>query len=114
MGKKYQFENKVIEIDLFGTKYSVKLIKESYIEGNVAIQGVILDKDTNEPVELFGTLSVNMPGYVLQEDEICIKSYSENVGFANAARKSGFFTDTAKRISSGFVEIEIWRMITKD
>jgi hypothetical protein len=111
MEKTYTFEGKVIEVDLFGTKYSVKLVKETYPGGNVAIQGIIVGGD--EDGEDFATLSVNMPNMkgLLKEDEIFIKSYSENEGFAEAARVSGFFTDTAQRTPSGFVLLEIWRMV---
>jgi hypothetical protein len=111
MEKKYTFEGKIVKVDLYGKIYQVKLVKEKYHEGNIAIQGVIVGGI--EDGELFATLSVNMPAIkgLLGEDEIFIKSYSENESFADAVRNSGYFTDTTKRTPSGFVLLEIWKMI---
>ena len=101
-----KFENKTIVVDLFGTKYNVKLVSENYSNGGrLAIEGIC---DDGEP---FSTLTVNIGNANLKENEVCIKNWSENEQFADAAKKSGYFKDTGKRIQTGFVEAEIWEVL---
>lgn len=112
MKKEFTFEDKVVEVDLYGEKYSVKLTKGHYYIGNcIAIEGLIVGGIENG--KSFATLTCNMREHyhLLGKDEVFIRNWSENESFADAVRKTGYFTDTAKRVSTGFVEVEIWRMI---
>jgi hypothetical protein len=105
----YKFENQSVDVDLYGTIYKVRLIKLKYYEGKTAIEGIMAsDSDNEEP---FSTLSVHIPMTVLEDDEICIKNWSENEQFAKACLASGFFLNTGKTVKTGFVEAPIWLML---
>ena len=62
--------------------------------------------------EVLATLSLNMPEYSdqLGVDEFFAKTYGENEVLARACYASGHFHDTGRRIASGYVDIEIWRI----
>ena len=47
---------------------------------------------------------------ILLPNEYLIKTYSENREVSAALLKAKFFEDTGKRIPSGFVEIEVWKI----
>ena len=54
--------------------------------------------------------AVNIPEVRLEDKEIIIKNWSENSVFIEKIRKCGYFTDTGKRIPTGYVEAEIWKL----
>lgn len=56
-------------------------------------------------------LTTNIPGTVLETNECLVKVWSENEPYIEGLLKSGFFEDTKKRISSGFVEAQIWKIV---
>ena len=67
-------------------------------------------------------VELNILGVELKENEIIVKTYSENEGLAKALRNSEWFRDTGQRISveyvsgrlsglQNFVPIEIWEVI---
>ena len=104
---KKALEGKSLIVDLYSTKYEVYFLVERYrTNGRAAID--LFTKPENEP---FATLSVNIPDVILKEREVLIKTWSENEKVADAARKSGLFRDTGKRVSTGFVEAQIWEVI---
>jgi uncharacterized protein (DUF2141 family) len=84
---------------------SVDLFLAQYANGSPAVVASVAA--TGEP---FGKLSVNLVDEQLEEGEIAIKTYAENKAFAEAARHSGLFIDTRKRVKTGFVRVEIWRL----
>ena len=55
------------------------------------------------------TLTTNIPGSDLEEDELCIKTWSDNEELAVDALESGLFIDTKKRIAAGHVFAEVWK-----
>lgn len=57
----------------------------------------------------FGTLSANVPGVMLEAGELIIRTHAENQPLRQPLLKSGFFTDTGKRIPAGVVDLEIWK-----
>jgi hypothetical protein len=61
--------------------------------------------------EIFGVISTRL-GIPLDEGEFCVKTYSENKGWAEAALEnlSKYFEYTGKRVKSGFVEFPIYRL----
>ena len=83
----------------------VDLFLARYANGRMAI--VVSVSATGEP---FGKLSVNLVDEVLAPDEIAIKTYAENVALAEAARSSGLFVDTRRRIKKGYVRTELWKL----
>jgi hypothetical protein len=101
----YAFENQIIEVPIGKEIFKVKLIAGEYQTGNLAIMGVCED---GEP---FATLTVNIPGVHLDEDEVIIKNWSENESFARAALMSGFFIQRNMSIPTGFVKAPVWKVL---
>lgn len=60
--------------------------------------------------EYYATLTVNVPDTKLEKDEILIKTWSENEKIAKTALDSGLFIDTGKRVKTGCVEAQIWKL----
>jgi len=59
---------------------------------------------------LIATLSVNLPDESIEKGEFFVKGWNENEQIIEDCRKSGLFTDTGKRVKTGFVMAEVWRM----
>jgi hypothetical protein len=74
-----------------------------YEDGTPAI--VVLEGD-----DLYAKLSVNIPEQKLEENEFCIKTWSENEELARIVMESGLFEDTGNRVTCGFTEAQIWRL----
>lgn len=85
----------------------VKFIINNYQKGNSLALQLITDDEMQEP---YATLTVNFPGAALNDDEIIVKTWSENEAVAAAALGTGLFEDTGKRIEAGFVVAEVWRI----
>jgi hypothetical protein len=83
----------------------VDLFLARYANGTIAVAASVAD--TGEP---FGKLSVNLVDEDLAPGEITIKTYAENGPLAEAARASGLFVDTRRRINKNYVRVEIWRL----
>ena len=67
---------------------------------------LIMTADNNEH---YTTLTVNLPEQHLARGEFFVKTWSENEEITSHLRDSGIFTDTGKRVSTGFVSAEIWK-----
>ena len=69
----------------------------------------------SEGDEPFATLTVNIPhaSCMIEKDEVLVKTWSENEEIANELRDCGIFQDTGKRVSTGFVQAEIWKVLVK-
>ncbi len=87
---------------------NLRLVLDSYKGGARAIRVVHDDEELGE--EPYGVLTVNLPGTALGEDEILVKTWSENEPFRAPALASGLFEDTGRRVPTGFVAAEIWRL----
>ena len=59
--------------------------------------------------ELYATLSVNLPQSPLKRDEFFVKTWSENAEISDVIRCLDLFEDTGKRVSTGFVQAEVWK-----
>ena len=73
----------------------------------IALVGTGNGNFQGEPI---ATLSVNLGSANLADGEFLAKTYSENEGLAKDALKSPLFTDTGRRIPSGFVQLEVWTL----
>src|SRR5512137_3128851 len=96
-------------IRLMTIKYkgrSLDVMKGQYI--NTGRDAIMLQKKNGEP---FAVLSVNMPDILLEEGEICIKTWSENAEIAAFMKTTSLFEDTGKRFETGFVIGQIWKLI---
>lgn len=98
-GKTFKIGDEVVEIST-----------NRYSDGNrVAIRLVCTEgEDKGMP---YCTLTVNIPEVTLLPGEIIIKSWEENEYAAEAAKSSGLFNDTGKRVRTGYVQAEIWEIL---
>ena len=89
-------------ITMFGKQYDVELDEAKYGDGSTAIQ--VMDSD-GEP---FGRLTVCVPGTQLSENEVLVKTWSENSEWAPQMLVYGF-EDTGRRVKTGYVEAQVWK-----
>lgn len=90
-----------------GDIYEVEAQRTKYPAGGAPAVVLLDPKDGSRS----GTLSVNMPGVQLADDEFCVKTWSENEIYREPALKSGLFEDTGRRTPAGYAEAEIWRFV---
>jgi hypothetical protein len=57
-----------------------------------------------------GVLTCNLPGERLGDGEFFVKTWSENEELAKTAMNSGLFVDTGRRVPTGFVEAQVWKL----
>lgn len=87
------------------TTYGRATIKDlKYTNGRRAIQ--LIDYEDGSPI---ACLTVNLPNNNLEPDEFFVKTWSENEEIAKDCLKSGMFIDTGKRVSTGFVQAQVWK-----
>ena len=98
---------KKIKINSYGTELEVVLVKEKYVNGDSTAIELMCNEDGYwEP---YSTLTVCIPGTILEDNEILVKTWSENEQLKELT-KTDMFSDTGKRVKSGFVEAEIWKI----
>jgi len=86
----------------------VTLEETVYGNGRRAIVASIRNEDGY--IEPFGKLTINIPKSELEDDEIIVKDWSENVEFAEACYNTGLFEDTGKKVITGHIQAPIWRI----
>lgn len=61
--------------------------------------------------EQYGVITVNIPEADLADDEIVVKTYSENEHWVPqlVEQLPDVFQDTGKRIQSGYITVQVWR-----
>lgn len=94
-------------IEAYGKPLRLQLDK--YRGGATAIR-IVGDDEEFGGEEPWGVLTVNIPGTPLAQDEILVKTWSENEPFRAPALATGLFEDTGRRIPSGFVLAEVWKL----
>ena len=83
-----------------------------------AVSIMIHLKDEYDEVclETYAEITTNIEGIetILQQDEILVKTWSENESLIPSLLSSGYFEDTQKRIKvSQFCEASIWKVIVR-
>lgn len=58
----------------------------------------------------FAVLTVNLIDNKLDDGEFFVKTWSENEEFARCAMETDLFIDTGKRVKTGFVEAQVWKL----
>jgi hypothetical protein len=109
-GKRFIIDawNEKTEVKIVLGKYShPSAVRQYLMDGNATSIQLVTVSDHPEP---FATLTCYIPGVELADDEVMIKTWSENKLVAKTALASGLFEDTGKRIPTGFVLAEIWRV----
>jgi len=84
--------------------YLCEFVVERYSQDNSPAIKLVVVSDR----ELFCTLTTCIPGTILKKNEILVKTWSENASIAEQLLQFKMFTDTGKRVSTGFVEASIW------
>ena len=93
-------------ITLFGQSYDIEIKSDKYSNNNrLALSAY--EKGTGDT---FGDITVNVPYAQLEEDEICIKTWSENEWVNQLLTLlPQHFKDTNRYVESGFVSAPIWK-----
>ena len=79
-----------MEFSHAGQKFEVSLEYQRYQNGNLAVQ---LNLDNGEP---YATLSVNVEGIKLADNEFVAKTYSENEGLVEQFIEKGHFITVSR------------------
>ena len=109
MSKKIEsLRGKPVTVHAFGKKFETIIDLDHYRSGGKYAIELVMANDSGNP---FCTLTCNIPSVVLTENEILVKTWSENEEVAKAALASGLFRDTGKRVSTGFVLADIWEVL---
>jgi len=95
--------NHIGTFKIFNT--SVCILMTQYANNNATALQLVCEED-DEP---WGTLTVNVPGTQLAENELLVKTWDENQPMREPALACGLFQDTGRRIRCGFTEAEVWR-----
>lgn len=82
---------------------TVSIMQGQYRDKSVAIQ---LDDADGDP---YATFSKCIQGATLASNEFLAGTYSENESLREPMLGTGLFRDTGRRVSSGFVELEVWQ-----
>ena len=98
-----------VEIGRMDTPYGVGSIYRSAYQDNDAIAIVVADPVTHER---YAVLSVNLPESqaALKPGEFFAKTWSENAQIAEMALATGLFEDTGRRVPTGYVEAQVWKL----
>ena len=84
-----------------------KLVFGEYPNGRTAI--ALKDAKTGEP---FGKFTVNVPEVYLEDDEILVKTWSENEEWYEQVleKNSDIFEDAGRTVPAGYAEASVWRI----
>lgn len=91
------------------TVYGEVLLHRSFYQDGGAPAMTLIGID-EYPGEQIATLTVNIPGARIACDEFLVKTWSENEQIAADALASGLFEDTGRRIATGYVEAQVWKL----
>ena len=86
----------------------VKFSIENYCNNGRMCLDLVTDDEIQEP---FATLTVNIVEARLEENEIIVKTWSENESIAKAALETGLFENTGKLIPTGYVNAQVWKVL---
>lgn len=81
----------------------ISIMQEEYRAGGIALQLM----DDEGP---YATFTYCLPGTVLAAGEFLAKTGAENESLRQPMLDTGLFVDTGRRVESGFIEIEVWKM----
>ena len=88
-------------------EFEVLMYQEKYpVNDRIAV--LLRMSGTGEP---FGVLTVNIPDAKIRNDEICVKTWSENEWWYSQLLNTRYFCDTGKRVPCGFAVAEIWNIL---
>lgn len=84
--------------------------QESYMNNSTpAITLYVKEGNGLEPwIDL--TINVRGASVYLEDGECLVKTWSENEPYIKPLLNSGWFEDTGKRVPTGFVEAQVWKI----
>lgn len=82
----------------------ISIMQGQYRDGGIALQ--LMDEEGP-----YATFSYCIPGTPLADNEFLAKTGSENESLRQPMMDTGLFVDTGRRVESGFIEIEVWKMV---
>ena len=101
-------QGKKLEVAACGQKFSTVFDVGKYTQNNRASIELVMDNAEHDP---FCILTCNLNHVPLKDREIIVKTWSENEETSRCALASGLFRDTGKRVSTGFVQAQIWEVL---
>lgn len=84
------------------------IIAKGFYVNNGGLAIAIYEQDT---LDGFMDVTVNLEGVALSDNEVAVKTWSENECFVDSLLASGYFKDTGKRVPAGFVQAQIWEVL---
>jgi hypothetical protein len=102
----YDGNNKesLIAFEAYGAKLELRKTTYYMNKDRIALIAVRIEDEKD-----YGVLTVNFHDAFLEEGEIAIRDWEENVEMARAVFATGFFENTGKTIKSGFVRAPVWK-----
>ena len=95
-----------VSVEVYNEVDNLYLRKQQYgMNGRTCITA----HDVNNG-EAFGVVTTNLPDEPLEDDEFFVKTWSENRWVPQLLTNCDLFEDTGKRVPSGFVEVQIWKL----
>jgi len=86
--------------------FNCNVVKNCYSNGRVALQ--LFDSEDGMPI---ATATVNIPEYNLKEDQVLIKSWSENAGLADALVREGFIGPEIGKVNTGHTYATLHKLL---
>lgn len=83
---------------------TITILQAQYRDKSIAIE---LKEADGGP---YGTFSACIPGTALADGEFLAKTSSENEDLREPMLQTGLFVDTGRRVPSGFIELEVWKL----
>lgn len=105
LGKAWPIEKRHVQTTSYGR---CVLVTGTYGDATCAITLVGLEKEF--AAEQIAKLTVSVEGAELGVHEILVKTWSENEEIAKDMLNSGWFEDTGRRVKTGYVEAQVWRV----
>ena len=99
-----------MKMKLHTTEYEVRPFFSFYKAGGHT--AVMFITELGRP---FCTLSVNLPDNPPPDSQhFWAKTYAENADLRDQMLATGMFEDTGKRAPTGFVEVELWKILSME
>lgn len=91
-------------------EYNGMLMKGRYGNGRIAL---FVAEPGYPDSEMIGVATVNLPDIELADDEVAIKTYSENEGVEKALEPTGILKEKVREVQTGYVTVPIYKIDMK-
>lgn len=90
---------------------SFYMSQESYLNNGTPAITLYVEEDGQFEPWIDLTTNVRGASTYLEEGECIVKTWSENESYIKPLLESGWFEDTGKRVPTGFVEAQVWKIL---